>query len=77
MLSYTRPEGEKKHSGGMFAMSKNVKWSEEFGRLEYLPREEYLRGPWVYVGSEDLDGDGDQWDIVRTRDNSDWRYTLI
>lgn len=57
--------------------SKSTKWSEEFGRLEYLSRDEYFRGPWEYVGSEDLDDDGGLWDIVRTKDNSDWRYTLI
>lgn len=58
-------------------MSKNAKWSMEFGPLEYLSREEYFRGSWVYVGSEDLDDDGGSWDIVRSYDNADWRYTLI
>lgn len=58
-------------------MSKNSKWSEFYGRLEYLSREDYLRGSWVYVTSEDLDDDGESWDIVRTLDNAEWRYTLI
>ena len=59
-------------------MSKNsVKYSEFYGRLSYLSREEYFRGDWEYVASEDLDGDGAQWDIVRSPDNADWRYTLI
>ena len=58
-------------------MSKNAKWSEVYGRLEFLSRAEYFRGSWVYVASEELDEDGVLYDIVRTRDNSDWRYTLI
>lgn len=53
------------------------KYSVEFGYLHYLSREDYFRGSWVYVGSEDLDDDGGSWDIVRTYDNSDWRYTQI
>ena len=52
-------------------MSKTTKWSEEFGRLEYLSREDYFRGNWEYVGSEDLDCDGGSWDIVRSPDNAD------
>ena len=58
-------------------MSKNsVAYSEAYGRLEFLSREQYLRGPWVYVGSEELP-DGREIDIVRSRDNAEWRYTLI
>lgn len=59
-------------------MSKNsVKYSEFYGALRPLSREEYLTGDWRYVASEDLDGDGAEWDIVRSPDNADWRYTLI
>ena len=58
-------------------MPKNSKWSEFYGRLEYLSREEYFRGNWEYVTSENLDDDGELWDIVRTPDNAEWRYTLI
>lgn len=59
-------------------MSKNSKWSEFYGRLEFLPREEYFRGHrWVYVASEELDEDGVLYDIVRTQDGGEWRYTLI
>ena len=58
-------------------MSKNAKWSDEFGRLLPLSRDEYFRGSWIYVASEELDEDGVFYDIVRTPDNSDWRYTLI
>ena len=58
-------------------MSKNSKWSEFYGRLEYLSREDYFRENWEYVTSEDLDDDGELWDIVRTPDNAEWRYTLI
>lgn len=58
-------------------MSKNsAVYSEAYGRLEFLPRATYLRGPWVYVGSEELP-DGQEIDIVRSYDNSDWRYTFI
>lgn len=57
-------------------MSKNSRWSETYGRLEFLSRAEYFRGRWVYVCSEELD-DGVCYDIVRTRDNGEWRYTLI
>ena len=53
------------------------KYSIEFGYLAYLSREDYFRGDWDYVGSEDLDFDGTDWDIVRSGDNSDWRYTKI
>ena len=60
--------------GGLFAMSK---YSIEFGRLEYLSRREYTRGDWVYVASEELDDDGVLYDIVRSADNTDWRYTQI
>lgn len=56
-------------------MSKSTKWSEAYGRLEYLPAPEYFRGDWEYVASEDLDDDGIYWDIVRSGDNTDWRYT--
>ena len=58
-------------------MSNSAKWSEFYGRLLPLSREEYLKGDWCYVTSEDLDGDGAEWDIVRSHDNADWRYTLI
>ena len=58
-------------------MSKNSKWSENYGRLEFLSRAEYFRGGWVYVCSEELDEDGELYDIVRTRDNGEWRYTVI
>ena len=58
-------------------MSKNAKYSVEFGRLTYLSREDYFAGDWEYVASEDLDGDGAEWDIVRSPNNADWRYTLI
>ena len=58
-------------------MSKNAKWSEAYGRLEFLSREEYFRGSWEYVASEELDEDGILYDIVRSHDNADWRYTLI
>ena len=58
-------------------MSKTAKWSEVYGLLEFLSREEYFRGNWRYVTSEELDEDGILYDIVRTDDNSDWRYTLI
>lgn len=58
-------------------MSKNTKWSEFYGRLTYLSREEYFRGDWEYVISEELDEDGILYDIVRSHDNADWRYTLI
>ena len=58
-------------------MSKNTKWSEAFGRLEFLPRAEYFRDNWVYVCSEDLDDDGQEYDIVRTQDGGEWRYTII
>lgn len=58
-------------------MSKSAKWSAEFGRLEYLSREKYMRENWQYVASEELDEDGIFYDIVRTPDGSDWRYTLI
>lgn len=58
-------------------MSKNTKWSEFYGRLAYLSREEYFRGDWEYVTSEELDEDGVLYDIVRSHDNADWRYTLI
>jgi len=58
-------------------MSKNAKWSESYGRLAYLSREEYFRGSWEYVASEELDEDGVLYDIVRSHDNADWRYTLI
>ena len=35
-------------------MSKTTKWSEYYGRLEFLPRAEYFRGNrWVYVASEE------------------------
>ncbi len=59
-------------------MSKNrAEYSEFYGRLEFLPREEYFRGSrWVYVGTEELP-DGREIDIVRTRDNGEWRYTFI
>lgn len=58
-------------------MSKSAKWSSEFGRLEFLSREEYFHGSWDYVASEELDEDGILYDIVRSHDNADWRYTLI
>lgn len=58
-------------------MSKNAKWSEAYGRLEFLSREEYFRGSWQYVASEELDEDGIFYDIVRTPDGGDWRYTII
>ena len=58
-------------------MSKSAKWSSEFGCLEFLSRDEYFRGSWDYVASEELDEDGILYDIVRSHDNSDWRYTLI
>lgn len=58
-------------------MSKTVKYSVEYGRLEFLSRDEFLRGSWRYVASEELDDDGIWYDIVRSRDNGDWRYTLI
>ena len=58
-------------------MSKTTKWSEYYGRLEFLPRAEYFRGNrWVYVASEELDEDGVLYDIVRTKDGGEWRYTL-
>lgn len=53
------------------------KYSVEFGRLEYLSRREYMRGSWEYVASEELDDDGVLYDIVRSGDNTDWRYTQI
>lgn len=53
------------------------KYSVEFGRLEYLSRREYMRGDWEYVASEELDGDDILYDIVRSADNTDWRYTQI
>ena len=53
------------------------KYSEEFGRLAPLAREDYFRGYWEYVASEYLDDDGVFYDIVRSPDNADWRYTLI
>lgn len=58
-------------------MSKTAKWSEFYGRLEFLSREEYIRGGWEYVASEELDDNGELYDIVRTHDNADWRYTVI
>ena len=58
-------------------MSKTAKYSVEYGRLEFLARDEYIRGSWSYVASEELDDDGVWYDIVRSEDNSDWRYTLI
>lgn len=62
--------------------ARNYKYSEVYGTLCPLSKAEYMRGPWVYVGSEDLDGDGTEWDIVRTDDPNiepllQWRYTLI
>lgn len=54
----------------------STRWSEGFGRLEFLPRDEYLRDDWCYVCTEELD-DGQEYDIVRNRDGSDWRYTII
>lgn len=77
MVFYTCPKGEKNLEGGLLSMSKNTKYSEEFGRLTYLSREDYFAGSWEYVASEDLDDDGGSWDIVRSPDNADWRYTLI
>lgn len=53
------------------------KYSVEFGRLQYLSRRDYMRGNWVYVASEELDDDGIFYDIVRSEDNTDWRYTQI
>lgn len=61
---------------------RDYKYSMVYGVLYPLSREEYLRGPWVYVGSEDLEDEGTVWDIVRTDDPSvdprlQWRFTLI
>lgn len=60
----------------------DYKYSTLYGVLYPLSSEEYMRGPWVYVASEDLDDDGTQWDIVRTDDPTveplfQWRFTLI
>ena len=57
-------------------MSKNFEYSEAYGRLAFLPREEYLRGDWEYVASEELPS-GEEIDIVRSPNNADWRYTVI
>lgn len=54
-----------------------TKYSSEFGTLAFLSRRDYFRGDWEYVASEELDGDGVLYDIVRSADNTDWRYTRI
>ena len=56
--------------------TRRPEYSEFYGRLEFLPRRDYFRGSWRYVASEDLP-DGRTIDIVRSEDNSDWRYTFI
>lgn len=51
------------------------KYSTEYGRLDYLPRDEYFSGDWYYVGTDTSD---DEWfDIVRNYDGSEWRWTNI
>ena len=57
-------------------MPKKFEYSEAYGRLEFLSRDEYFRGSWEYVASEELPS-GKEIDIVRSRDNTDWRYTVI
>ena len=57
-------------------MSKTYEYSEAYGHLAYLSREEYFRGDWEYVDSEELPS-GELIDIVRSLDNADWRYTVI
>ena len=60
---------------------KNYKYSEVYGTLLPLTRRDYMRGPWVYVASEELDEDGILYDIVRNDAETDplmaWRYTII
>ena len=52
--------------------------SPEYGRLSFLSRDEYFRGNWAYVCSDDYDG----YDIVRNEDPSsdlfgEYRWTII
>lgn len=63
------------HRGqGRIAMSK---YFSDYGRLAPLSREAYFAGDWEYVCSSVASDDDVEYDIVRSYDNSDWRYTSI
>lgn len=51
------------------------RYFSEFGSLEWLPREDYFKGNWRYVGSEYDDYDDESYDIVEK--NMEYRYTQI
>ena len=49
-----------------------------YGRLEWLEPEDYFKGDWMYVVSSEPEDDEDtEYDIVRSRDNTEYRYTTI
>ena len=47
-----------------------------YGSLAFLPVRAYFSGDWEYVGYA-YAPDGQEWDIVRTPDNTEYRYTKI
>ena len=53
------------------------KYFSDYGRLAHLSREAYFAGDWEYVCSSVAFDDDVEYDIVRSYDNSDWRYTSI
>ena len=53
------------------------KYFSGYGRLAPLSREAYFAGDWEYVCSSVAFDDDVEYDIVRSYDNSDWRYTSI
>lgn len=53
-----------------------MRYFRNFGDLEWIPRREYMKGPWQYVASA-KDDDGRIWDIVDRSDTGEQRYTRI
>lgn len=53
------------------------KYFSDYGRLVFLSRSDYLSGEWEYVCSSVAFDDDVEYDIVRSYDNSEWRYTSI
>lgn len=57
-------------------MKKEALWFEFYGKLEWISKKEYLKGPYRYVGLAEAD-DGGIYDIVRNTKTDQEYYTEV